>query len=418
MKKIVSLLIAPLLAVSMLFGCSKVEYTATDVQDVFNEYMDSYISSGENDLFLNNVITTGAEGDETDSYTESEITYRTHEKIMYITYEEDDYHLNSAVKSTVGTAINTIKAQQLRQVYQRILSLTFNYYAEWNENFYQNIGDTEITPEELNALHELVFDLKDETDAFVAQKLELEREIRINENHLSGALVSAKFDEFNTAYNNLVKSSFAFVNEFKNLHKKYIFNTTDITPNTAKQLVDESLLMIAEAVFYDNVLAFQNNTATELQFMNNVSEAEYTNRYNWLSKTNWQYLTLTDENNDLYANTNTEAQLSEESSETVGANLVLQTEYKEQAVKRVQELRTYANSFAQDLQNYKTIFKNASKTNYNYARGLADASSAFDENKLSYQEQSNLQYMKNFSASKIFGMFNALFQVMEKANIH
>ena len=408
MKKIVSLLIAPLLAVSMLFGCSKVEYTATDVQDVFNEYMDSYISSGENDLFLNNVITTGSEGDETDSYTESEITYRTYEKIMYITYE-DDYYLNSAVKSTVGTAINTIKAQQLRQVYQRILSLTFNYYAEWNENFYQNIGDTEITPEELNALHELVFDLKDETDAFVAQKLELEREIRINANHLSGALVSAKFDEFNTAYNNLVKSSFAFVNEFKNLHKKYIFNTTDITPNTAKQLVDESLLMIAEAVFYDNVLAFQNNTATELQFMNNVSEAEYTNRYNWLSKTNWQYLTLTDENNNLYANTNTKAQLSEESSETVGANLVLQTEYKEQAVKRVQELRTYANSFAQDLQNYKTIFKNASKTNYNYARGLADASSAFDENKLSYQEQSNLQYMKNFSASKIFGMFNALF---------
>lgn len=415
MKKIVALLVAPLLAVGMLVGCSKVEYSATDVQSLFNEYMDSYIENGENELFLNNVIATDAEGDETD-FSDIEGTLQsTYEKIMYISYD-DQNGLNAAVQTGAASGNVAVKTRQLREVYQRILSLSFNYYAEWNANFYQNIADTQIAPEELNNLYELMIDLQQQTENFVLEKEELEREVRMNENGLNGSLVLVKFDEFNTAYNNLLQKSFAFLNEFKNLHKKYIFSTNELTPNAAKQLVDESLLMIAEAVFYDNVLAFQQNETTAFMFMSQIGSGEYGSQYNWVTRNYWQYLTV-EENGNLFANTNIKAQISEESTETVGDNLVTNTEYSEQAQLRVQELRTYANGFAQDFNNYKAIFKNTNRNNYNYARDMGDKPSTFDESKLSLQEQSNLQYMKNFSLSKMFGMFNALFRVMEPAMV-
>lgn len=395
MKKFLSFIITPVLALSLLAGCSKVERTGSSVQNLFATYMDSYISGGQNKIFKNNVYASDSEQNETDYTVVEGVSTPTYEKIMYVIYD-DTNGLNTKVNGALntGSSVTEIQASQLKTIYQRILSLTFNYYANWQANFFAAIGETEMTNDEYIKLYESLIALQEQTDEFVSSKAELERNIRMN------GFSSSMFNSFNSAYNKLILSSFDYVNLFKEYHEKYIFNTNATTPSAAKRLVDQSLLLLAEGIFYDNVLAFEQNGVTDIHGLYGS-----TSPYIWTSKSYWQDLTVSSENS-LYANSNLDKEVGSNLSVLeLLVNAEADETLKNAAIARVENLYLYCNSFEQDLNNYIQIFNNSNLVQYNQYR----FNTATD---VSLQQKSNYNFMSGFAFNKISNFMGALLQVV------
>ena len=402
MKKLLSILIAPLLAVTLFMGCTKVQHTSQTVSALYVSFMDGYISQGKNLIFKNNLYKNGTENNEGDYTLVEEVYVPTYEKVMYIGYNQTN--LAQAVLATDSVT----QASQLTTVYQGLLSLIFNYYSNWSSNFYTVINDTEITDEEWNQLYENLYSLTKTTETFVEKREELERDIRMNNNNLESQLVAQKMNAFNATYNDLILSSLTFVNNFKDLHKKYIFNNNDITPSSAKRWVDEAMLLLAEGIFYDNVLAFEKNNTVNLiglQATLNTKDSDYI----WFNKS--AYYGLFTYSYGIYANSNINATVGDTTS-TIAEMLVVldnNNELKKEAVTRVEQLKTYVIAYAQSLKNYKTIFNSTNLDNYNHDRNLVTYANI---DKFSVQEQSNINFLKSFSYNKTATMFSALYQVV------
>ena len=410
MKKVMSILVAPLLTLVFLAGCTKVEYTPTNVQDKFVSYIDSYIVKKNNMEFKNNIYPVTSENNEGDTVEVDNVVTHTFEKVMYISYN-NEYQLNDAARGiyagTISEPLNT-QYQQLTTVYQRMLSLAFNYYVNWSPNFYANIGNTAIEQEEINELYNKIIDLQEATDSFVAQRKILERAISM----IDSSYVNPKITHYsltnnvinlNSEYNNLLVKVFDFVTYFKDLHKQYIFNGVPTSFNEARRLVDETSLLLSEAIFYDNLL-----TLSGLDFPLYKLKTEYSTKpFVWIANINWSQLTYEDVNGYLYANSNLSQNVSDEIQVTVGDALQVQdtSEEKTLALSKVRQLYTYTESFAQDLKNYKTLYSSLNTTNYTNYRYLGIPAD-------SVQEQSNLLYLNNFATNKVSTLFAALYSVM------
>lgn len=410
MKRILSVLFVPLLALSALFGCSKITYNSNVLSSEFNAYIDSYIKDGKNLMFKNNLLPASNENNEGDYYLDGESYLPTYEKIMYITYD-NSYGLNDALYSNANSKIK-IQTNQLHTVYQRLLSLIFNYYSNWSANFYAVIKDTNITQKEWEKFSDDLHNLKQTTDQFVERKKDLEREVKMA-NGVNGGLVEANLNAFNSYYNKLILSSLQFVNTFKDLHKKYIFTSNDITPSATKRLVDEALLLVAEAIFYDNVLAFEKNDVTEIYTL----KTQYANsNYVWITKPVWNDVVVST-SKGTYANSNIKAKVNNTTSHTIENSIVNQEideEIRNLAREKVKQLYLYVESFSQNLNHYKQIFAKTNLNNYNAKRQLVDVVSNFDFDKLSVQEKTNITFLCNFSYNRIGTMFASLFQVVDK----
>lgn len=417
MKKVLALIIAPLMAVGMLLGCKRVEFKAEHAQTAFATFMDSYItgagSNVKNEVFYYNLQKTGADADETDEIIVDEVAIKTHEKIMQISYSTE---LATRIKtpSKENFALN-----QLSNTYQTLLSLIFNYYSNWNVNFYTVIGDTEMTKKEYEKLYDAVVELEEETNNFLNKKSEIELQYRYN----GMVALNQEIKNFNTAYNGLIVKSLNFVNLFKDYHKKYIFNNTAVlTINNARQLVDETLLAVAEGVFYDNVLSLQKNGSTDLTgySLEDKSQelAAQMEPFSWIVSEQWEALTSVTAGSNaplLLANNNLNVQISEETAQTIEEvvlNLEADPALRLEAQTRINTLRIYLNSFKQDLKNYKQIFKTVNLTNYNSYRQLVEASTKFNFEEWPLKERVNIIFMLNFSSERINNLILALGQIV------
>lgn len=408
MKKMLAILIAPLLSLIVLFGCSAPKYTTADVKREFGNFMDSYITDTTNNVFKFNLIPQSSLNDEGIFNEENLHANFTLEKIMYITYGSA---LNAKVNSDL-VEINTLNAQynQLRTVYQTMLSLTYNYYANWSHNFFTNITQTEIEQEEINSLYSKIKDLKKATDEFLNARQALESFIQMNS--IDSEIAIPRVSSLNLKFNVLIEKSLSFVNQFKDLHKKYIFNDTDITANSAKRLVDEVILQIAQAVYYDNVKAFEENNGVKLYELITKFSG---NKYNIVTSTNWlQDLTYEHTTGRfIIANSNLEAKISEEFTVYHALTIeAIEEEVKAAAIARVTHLKMLSQSFEQHFKIYKAMFNKVSLTNYNIERELATKPNSYNPDKLSFEEKANIQAMKNFNSDSIVTLISALFNVM------
>ena len=414
MKKIFALVFAPLLSLLIFFGCTAPKYTVVDVKLQYASFIDKYIDDDVNEMFKFNIYPHTSDQDE-GIFNESEQNAFTLEKIMYLTYD-DTYGLNTKINDiyTSEQLEDPLTAQmhQVKTIYQSLLSLIYNYYANWSHSFYLNIAETDITQEEINSLYDNIKTLKSATDDLLERKHNLERIVKMD--GIDSTRLIAEFNTLNYKFNKVIERSLNFVNNFKSLHKKYLMTADEITPFYAERLVDEVLLQIAEAVYYDNVKAFEKNNSVKLYELLTLFSGS--NPYNLVSNTSGKWLNgLTYEYNEtaLIANSNINALLSDGET-TVDEALSTDSNptLKDEAENLISQLKIQSNSFAQNLKVYKSIFNKVNLSDYNYLRGLAVPPATFDAESLSALEKANINILKSFGTDNLAGLIDILFTVV------
>lgn len=418
MKKIF-LFIAPIMSVVMLFGCfgGGNSLTYANSKNLYASYMDSYITGTganvKNQVFKFNTIKTGQTGDETD-YTElGEDLVSTFEKVMYIVYDNSNRLQDEVLGNSTVSGSSSYKYRALNEVYQRMLVLIFNYYANHNGRFFEYIDQLELVNTEVNELFARLRTLQTETNKFVQHKENFEKSIF----GLSSPIALGNLDTLYFNYNKLIEASLNFVNYFKDLHKTYFFPTDVITESGVHRLVDEALLMLAEAIYYDNIKAFEGqNTVNITGLYGNFS----TSKYNWILSADWQKVAPFENFRDLgkiiAPNKNYAIEVEEDTFVALTQALDSE-EYKLIAEELVGELYLYVKNFSQNLTNYKEIFNSTRKDYYRYARRMDDnIPPSFKVENLSVMEKSNILFMRDFSSQSVSTMFKALETVINYNN--
>lgn len=419
MKKVLSLITVPVLAVSMFLGCSKTEYTSEQVNARFDTFMDSYIDIDHNEVFKYNVVNASSEFDE-EKLLEStqEANNYIYEKIMYITYD-DAYNLdtvvnNSSAPVTLDQSLR-IKYDQLKSVYQKMLSLTFNYYANWQDNFYEHASG-KVTSEEMEKLLDRLNDLQAQVNEFLEEKdkIELEAKSRSagSENGLNSSIMSSLLNKFNYEYSMLLEKSFSFVNYFKNLHQKYNFSTQTVNVSSAKRLLDASVLKLAQAMYYDMVKAFETTSEVELDKL--VSDYGGV-AYNLFQNSGWQNVVAINDSVDVLFQPLLSQTVDIEMSITIEDALlnvdnVVATDLVNEAENRVSVLYSINTMFDKEFAIYKKAFNNTSMTDYNLKRGLASGQDNYDN--LSLEQQGDIDILLNFNSITVPLLINAINGVM------
>ncbi len=406
MKKIITSILAPLLSATMFFGCfgGGDKLTSANVKNLYNNYTSSYITTKNeqpfNPMFKNKLNIT----ENKDFVVEGDYLKPTYEKIMYISFS-DNYGLSAAVKNNdPSNKEEDLLYYQLTQIYQRLLSTIYNYYANHNESFYAFIEDEGVESKEINLLYKKLDNLNKVTDDLNKEIVSFENSLETIHKDIKRPIVLGRIPALYYKYNKVVDASLDFVNYFKDLHKKYIYkiNHFDISvleniekefaSSNVNRYVDEALLLLAESVYYENVKAFEKNVVVEnLHLLNTTYKNNHTN---WVATEFFENLTLLNEDGFICAN-----------------NLVKLSAGDEAAYGAVKDLYTHVASFYQNLQNYKKVYNSSNLDNYNQLRGFGERED-FKFDNLSVKEQSNLKFMEDFSTTKIPTLFNALYGVV------
>lgn len=418
MKKIF-LFIAPLMSFIMLVGCfgGGNSLTYVNTKNLYANYIDSYITgtgeNAKNQVFKFNTVKTGEVNDETD-YTElNDELVSTFEKVMYITYSNTSSLQDEVLGNTSISGASSYKYRALNEVYQRMLVLIFNYYANHNGRFFEYIDQLELVNTEVNELFARLRNLQKETDKFIQHKESFEKSIF----GLSSPIALGNLDNLYFNYNRLIEASLNFVNYFKDLHKTYFFPEDVVTESGVHRLVDEALLMLAEAIYYDNIKSFEEQNTVNIKGL----YGEFaTSKYNWILSEDWQKIAPYENYRDLgkiiapYKNYAIEI---EEDSFITLTQALDSEEYKEMTEELVGELYLYVRNFNQNLKNYKEIFKGTRKDYYRYARKMDNnVPPSFKVENLSVIEKSNILFMQDFSSQSISTMFKALETVINYNN--
>lgn len=408
MKKIFTSILAPLLSATMFFGCfgGGDKLTSANVKNLYNNYTNSYITTQDNNKFNSVFKNKLNETENKDFVEENGYIVPTYEKIMYISYVED-FGLNAAIlNNNPEETESELVYSQLTQIYQRLFSSIFNYYANYNESFYAYVDDEGIESKEVDLLYKKLDNLIKATEELNKEKTSFENSLINISKNISGRIVLDRVPTLYYRYNKVVDASLEFVNYFKDLHKKYIYKinhydlpvSENLDKTSVDRYVDEAILLLAEAIYYENVKVFEKNVAVEnLHFLNMGYK---NNPANWITTEEFENLTFANESGLIYANNIMKSEIAN--------NLKSEESYDV-----IKDLFTHVASFEQNLQNYKTIYKDANLNNYNQLRDFGKRD-GFMLGNLSIKEQSNLMFMKDFAETKIPTLFNALFGVVNK----
>lgn len=408
MKKIITSILAPLLSATMFFGCfgGGDKLTSANVKNLYNNYTSSYITT-KNGVKFNSMFKNKLNETENQDFVEEDgYIMPTYEKIMYITYT-DDYGLSAAIANDDPSSEESdLVYYQLTQIYQRLFSSIFNYYANYNESFYAYVEDEGIESKEVNLLYKKLDNLVKATDNLNKEKISFENSLINISKNINGRIVLDRMPALYYRYNKVVDASLDFVNYFKDLHKKYIYKINhyelpileNLEKTSVDRYVDEAVLLLAEAIYYENVKVFEKNVVVEnLHLLNTDYENNYTN---WITTEEFENLTYLNEDNLIYANNIMKSEIANNLKE-------------EESYDAIKDLYTHVASFDQNLQNYKTIYNSANLDNYNQLRDFGKRD-GFSLGNLSIKEQSNLMFMNDFATTKIPTLFNALFGVVNK----
>ena len=225
MKKFLSILILPLMAVLCLVGCGEAK-TAIDIENYYKSIKASFVVEEENICFSNtnnpNTIT-----------------------ILY--------------KDSIGVAVNNqapTTDNQKRFValgyQQQILDYIFNFYEKNNAKFYKNAQSSEIKDKEYENLYKKLENLEDTLDSFKTQY-----NLFIEESKASvDDLMAFSIINYTYQVNKVIESSFDFIYEFINLYENHIIDTSKVNAETLSFYVDKAYVDIARIVYLENFQAF------------------------------------------------------------------------------------------------------------------------------------------------------------------
>ena len=255
LKKILGVLLIPAMVIGVFAGCGK-KHTLSDVNKLYTHIVDkySYEENGEKkSYFFNSVVATDENGQKEVPGVALEINY----KGELGKYLPNNITNNIALKVSDPKLYNRYYA--LGYIEQKLLDWTFNYYENWAANLYASeelIEDVE--QDDIENLYTKLENLDEAIGDFAAEKSKAEDEI--NAITFDGAINLTSFTYY---FNDLIEASFDFVNAFRDVHVKYIWNTYTFGDNNEQnkllldRMIDEAYLNIAQIIYLENVKVFE-----------------------------------------------------------------------------------------------------------------------------------------------------------------
>ncbi len=387
MKKLLSILIVPLVAILMLCGCGRTMRTVDEVTKLFEQNVNKY----------NEANIQGSQTNNNWYFKDNSYVLR----VVYDNEAELNKMVNTVYSNENDASVTNLqyKFLQLRTVYERELAMIYAYYDYFAKSFYENISAKEIKEEEVTNLYDKVRDMFKQLESFNSSKIDLEREVKLY--GIDSNILLASLDKFNYAYNGLVRKSLDMVEYFRDLHYNYFFKDANQYDDAyLNQMYYDSLLCLAEFIYNDYLQPLtQNGVVTLVDVRNSIED--YFNIFK---------VKLDAENNETnlfnkIVKTTTPVTVSKASTGTTEA-----------------KIRQFENSLNTFKQYYKLYLKAFAKINVQrfydlrYQRNGVTIEDFADKNGsiLDLSEFTNMNVVEDFESTSVENLLKAVYEIIVK----
>lgn len=257
----------------------------------------------------------------------------------------------------------------LKYFQQGVLTCISEYYSKYCANgFYESIKLKDVKNEEYNALFDLTETLKTDIRNFEVARKKVESDINVMT--FTGAIRSI-LTEYSYQFNRLIDSYSNFVNAFRDMQVKYLYEN-NVMPDDAElkvvyvnRLLDEFYLNSAQAIYYKALRAYDRTNECDLGD-SPIGDELYVKFYNILNKQgDYEKVTL---NADKIENISSE----------------------------IDELLYAHNAFLQKFTVYKKVYDTLDYYSYNQKRILGEAELTNYKKVLSDVDRANVSLVESF----------------------
>lgn len=372
MKKKYLIALVPVLAATTLFGCGK-NHSIAEIEVKYNNMINDYsvkVNENENKNDMFSLHTLNNKG---------EIDLKNFSSVIYPTYEGSlnkdangnrslNYCINAFNEDATSDAywITHKKMNQLNTIYQRELSLIFNYYETYKAIFFDQIENLKPKKDELNSLYESLYNLNSQVKNLKNSKDALEEEVNLYTTN--STLINASLESYCYQMNKTIEKALDFVGKFMQMHKTYFFKTYAADQANYNQMFNESLYYTAELVYLNNIKIFNQSNSCNLEallgikYKDNGQIASFgnidVNKFN---------LTLLQENGKIVFNTIAPITISKNGDEITDvivkiAQPVVFEKIEDEQITKINNFKNKLDIFKQYYGIYKKSYSELNKT--------------------------------------------------------
>lgn len=304
MKKLLSLIILPLVALACLFGCGD-NRTVADIKKLYLTTVDEY-KDGDTRVFFS---------DESNEYQ------------LYISYPQTLLNVmnNASLSNDVQKRYKGLDYQQ------KILRNIYAYYTNHYEDFYKVAESKNIDKNTLNDLYNKLNNLNTTLDEFVVHYNTFTDLVG---NGVSNVM-KYNITRYTYQVNKVIDASFTFMYAFHDVYSQYCVDNYNSNSSaiSIQTTVDKAYLDLAYVVYMENIKAF-NYSVSENGICDLSGVVANNCEYNLLS--------LLDSKKTL--------------DETILENLVSGTTYYEETMEKLNAFAYSRDVFEQKLNTYKSTY--------------------------------------------------------------
>lgn len=251
MKKLLSLLILPLVALMCLTACGK-DKTPADIKAYYESMKSAYIEE-ENNIFFADA---------------------TRPDTISFAY---DSTLNGYINSTSPALTEVQKSYTTLGYQQKVLNIVFSFYEDYKDEFYRVMSSTDYKKSDINNLYASLETLNKTLGDFKVQYSQFMSDFK-SDNFMSFSLYSYAFQ-----LNKVIDSSFDFIYDFIDVYNTYVAGEDKMTSVSVALKIDISNVDIANVIYLENIKSF-NYTVGEKGICNLLPlVAESGSKYNLIS---------------------------------------------------------------------------------------------------------------------------------------
>ena len=246
-NKIICCLALPIVSLFSFAGCGNAR-TSADIKNKFTSIVNEYNHNEENKLFNDGLL---------------DINYIANE--MNSVEEDYEKNVHTVVKFENFDDVNLYKRYYaLLEVQHKVLKNALVFYKGLSENFFAKAEIAQVSKDDMKGLYNKLEQFGSELATFNVAKEKFEQTVEIMT--YSGC-VRADLTTYSYSLNNIIEKTFGFVNYFKSLNDKYLFNAevSDDNKNSyALYYVYEAALSLTEVEYYIYLKAFNNVNECDL----------------------------------------------------------------------------------------------------------------------------------------------------------
>lgn len=356
MKKLLSLLILPLVALMCLTACGK-DKTPADIKSYYDSMKSAFVEEETNIFFSDN------------------------DKPNTISFAYNDT-LNSYIGRTDTSYLTDVQKSYIALGYQqKILNNAFGFYEKYNEEFYRVMSSADYKKADVNNLYSSLENLNNTLKDFKVQYSQFMNNVSSTNNMLF------TLHSYSYELNKVIDSSFDFVYDFIDVYNKYVAGDDKMTSVSVSLKIDMSNVDIANIVYLENIKVFNYSVGDKGECDLLPLVENKTNEYNLIHAKVGSNDILTNNGRGL--------------SSYVAENLNESAENYEENIAKVKEFNYARELMSQRLTVYKNILSAVDMYQANqYRFALVGGVDYIDydtyKSSLSASDRANINALENF----------------------